>query len=129
MFTKTKWQIDTIFYFPISLQPDIVDLCYFDMYVSMNSRLEQTIKLYNIKVKIWISEPGQPFRSLFVLYLDLWTGLADATRLMRSDFMLQIGWIYFYQRGTGAWGARRVHGSVNISESVEFTVLSIYQKA
>ena len=31
MFTKTKWQIDTIFYFPISLQPDVEDLCYFDV--------------------------------------------------------------------------------------------------
>ena len=30
------------------------------------------------------------FRSQFVLYLALWTGLAGATRLTRSDFMLHI---------------------------------------
>ena len=45
---------------------------------------------------IWISEPGQPFQSQFVLYLALWAGLVFATRLTRSDFMLHIGWIYFY---------------------------------
>ena len=33
---------------------------------------------------IWISKPGQPFRSQFVLYLALCTGLAGATRLTRS---------------------------------------------
>ena len=38
--------------------------------------------------RIKISEPGQPFRSQFVLNLDLWTGLAGATRLTRSDVML-----------------------------------------
>ena len=32
--------------------------------------------------------------------LALWTGLAGKTRLTRSDFMLHIGWIYFYQRGS-----------------------------
>ena len=32
--------------------------------------------------------PGQPFRSHFVLYLALWTGLAGAKRLTRSDFRL-----------------------------------------
>ena len=41
---------------------------------------------------------GSTFPS-FVFYLALWTGLAGATRLTRSDFMLHIGWIYFYQRG------------------------------
>ena len=39
---------------------------------------------------------GQPFRSQFVLYLALWTGLTGATRLTRSDFMLHLGWIHFY---------------------------------
>ena len=34
---------------------------------------------------------GQPFRSQFALYLPLLTGLAGATRLMRSGFMLHIG--------------------------------------
>ena len=51
------------------------------------------------KEYIWISELGQTFRSQFVLYLTLWTGLAGATRLTQSGFMLYIGWIYFYQRG------------------------------
>ena len=37
------------------------------------------------------AKPGQPFRSQFVLYLALWTGLAGETRLTRSDFMLHIG--------------------------------------
>ena len=44
----------------------------------------------------FFSESGQPFRSQFVLCLALWTGLAGATRLTRSDFMLHIGSIYFY---------------------------------
>ena len=34
---------------------------------------------------------GSTFPSQFVLYLALWTGLAGATRLTRSDFMLQKG--------------------------------------
>ena len=58
--------------------------------------------LHGQPLYIWISEPGQPFRSQFVLYLPLWTGLACATRLTRSDVMLYIGWIYFYQRVRGA---------------------------
>ena len=58
---------------------------------------------------IWISKLGQPFRSQFVLYLGLWTGLAGATRLTRSDFKLHIGWIYFYLRGRGAWGLTLLH--------------------
>ena len=37
-----------------------------------------------------ISEPGQPFPSQFVLYLAVITGLAGATRLRRSDFVLYI---------------------------------------
>ena len=49
----------------------------------------------------WISEPGQPFRSQFVLHLALWAGLACATKLTRSDIMLNIGWIHFYYRGRG----------------------------
>ena len=40
---------------------------------------------------IRISEPGQPFRSQFALYLALWTGLAGATRLTRLDVMLGRG--------------------------------------
>ena len=32
-----------------------------------------------------------------------WTGLAGATRLTGSDFMLHIRWIYFYLRGGGAY--------------------------
>ena len=43
----------------------------------------------------------RPFRFKFVLYKALWTELAGATRLTRSDFMLHI-WIYFYWRGRGA---------------------------
>ena len=37
---------------------------------------------------IWISKPGQPFRSQFLLYLALWTGLAGATRLTRPESRL-----------------------------------------
>ena len=32
-----------------------------------------------------------------------WKGLAGAKRLTRSDFILNVGSIYFYQRGRGAW--------------------------
>ena len=41
--------------------------------------------------------------SLYCTYLALWTGLGGATKLTRSDFMLHIGWIYFYLRGKGAY--------------------------
>jgi len=34
---------------------------------------------------------GSTFPVPVVLYLALWTGLAGATRLTRSDFMLHIG--------------------------------------
>ena len=46
---------------------------------------------------------GSTFPVQFVLHLALWTGLAGATRLTRSDFMLHKGWISFYQRGRFAW--------------------------
>ena len=39
---------------------------------------------------VHFSEPGQPFWSQFVLYLAVWTGLAGATRLTRSDFRLNL---------------------------------------
>ena len=64
------------------------------------------IKLYTVSWAFVVHmnfRAGSPFRSQFVLYLALWTGLAGATRLTRSDFMLHIGWIYFYQRGRFAW--------------------------
>ena len=54
-------------------------------------------------VNLNFRSPGQPFRSQFVLYLALWTGLACATRLSRSTFMLHIDWIYFYYRGRFSW--------------------------
>ena len=36
-------------------------------------------------------------------------GLAGATRLTRSDFMLHAGWIYFYQRGRFAWTQTKIY--------------------
>ena len=39
----------------------------------------------------------------FVLYLALWTWIAVVPRLTRSDFILHIGRIYFYERDRGAW--------------------------
>ena len=52
----------------------------------------------------------------FVLYLALWIGLAaaGATRLTRSDFMLRIGCIYFYQRGRFACSVSRLYNQVTL---------------
>ena len=114
---STVWnqRIKTKSFFPLSLQPDVIDLCYFKLWMA---KFEIYIKgfgwftLLGCKDKgivwgiycslhgqpwyIWISESSQPFRSQFLLYLALWTGLAGETRLTRSHFMPHIGWIYFY---------------------------------
>ena len=94
-----------------SIQPNIKDLCYIKFETLQRSKSQIVPKVYNLRLQrlkvissyithrqplyILISEPGQPFRSQFVLH-GHWvnsadTGLAGATRLARSDFMLHIG--------------------------------------
>ena len=70
---------------------------------------------------IWISEPGQLFRSQFVLHLTLWTGLAGATRLTRSVCMIHMDWIYFYQRGRFAW-------PLFVCQIIHYTLLKYFVK-
>ena len=70
---------------------------------------------------IWISEPGQLFRSQFALHLTLWTGLAGATRLTRSVCMIHMDWIYFYQRGRFAW-------PLFVCQIIHYTLLKYFVK-
>ena len=72
------------------------------------SYLQVHLDLQNSRAAVHLNFwAGSTFRSQFVLYLALWTGIPGATRLTHSNFMLYIGWIYFYQRGRFACSVQR----------------------